>query len=92
MNSDALSASPRFRMITCDGVTTTNLLSLGDGCCRAIKLLSTATGDLTLTPASPITGSATEAITITNLAAGDVLNVQASAVLGPNGLKIAVFW
>lgn len=96
LDPDAIGPSPRFRMATLATGVDVDLVNIGGGPCRSLMLLSTATGDLELTPASPIDGAATEKITITNLPAGTVLPKQVSKIVNPpaglNGFLISIMW
>lgn len=92
-NPDSLGASPRFAQYTLDGSTDVDIMGDLGSPCRQIKLLSAASGNLTLREASPdANGTKDKAITITNLPAGDVLNVQATRIVGgaPSGLIVLV--
>jgi hypothetical protein len=96
INPDSLSASPRYKQVTLATGVAVDFVADPDlgGVSRQIQLLSTATGDLTTTPASPGDGAATRLTTITNLPAGTTIGISARGISAPpaglNGLILLV--
>lgn len=87
---DSIGPSPKFRQFTLSTGVDVDIVAEFGGPCRGMKLLSTASGDMTVTPAA--SGAADEPITVTNLPAGTPLEISATAIVGglPNGLIVLV--
>lgn len=98
---DSLGPSPTTEPVTTSGVDV-DLQTLGlaaggasGGPCRQIKLLSTAAGNLVYTQASPRDpANPDKSYDITNLPAGDVLNIQATKIKSTtvSGLKLMILF
>jgi len=67
-----------------------DLVALGGGPCR--RILVGGAGHLELVPASPLDGQTSD--TISDLPAGELLEVQATKILdaGTTATKLTVFW
>lgn len=87
-----MKSASSFREIDCDGTTTVDLMALVGRPATFVQLLATGTGSLTLTPSSPIAGSATESVLITSAAVGARWDVTITAIKGPSGVKVLVGW
>jgi hypothetical protein len=86
---DALFSSARFKMITTVSADI-DLVALGGGPCRAIRVL--ADGDLVVVPADLLPGQTSE--TLSPLLGGDHLPIQATKIIdsGTSAIPMIVFW
>jgi len=86
---DALYSSPRFKMITSLSADL-DLVALGGGPCRAIRVLGD--GDLVVVPADLLPGQTS--VTISPLVAGDHIPIQATKIVdsGTTALPLLVLY